>query len=99
MALTKIVTIENKFLNVDDYTNELTQTETIENAYIVISDIRGNKENLTIAINIYTEDKTKIKQIKRYCFTPSVGDGAVNFIAQGYEYLKTLDEFKDATDC
>jgi hypothetical protein len=32
-----------------------------------------------------------------YNFVPSL-EGA-NFIAQAYEYLKTLPEFKGATDC
>ena len=33
-------------------------------------------------------------------FTPSVGNGAnLNIVKQTYEYLKTLDTYKDLTDC
>ena len=33
-------------------------------------------------------------------FTPSVGNGAnLNIVKQTYEHLKTLDTYKDLTDC
>ena len=33
-------------------------------------------------------------------FTPSVANGAnLNIVKQTYEYLKTLDTYKDLTDC
>lgn len=76
----------------------------VSNAYIRIDNLEGNKEFLNITTKSYvdsdsaTEGKSELSTI-RYAFTPSVADGAANFIKQGYEHLKTLDAFAGATDC
>lgn len=77
---------------VDDF---LTFTDT----YIKINKIEGSKNNLKIIVNVYTNsDCSVLLDIKQYNFTPSVEDMSFNFIKQGYEYLKTLKEYKDAVD-
>lgn len=74
------------------------------NSYIRIDTISGYKSSLTISVNIYSSQELFISgqgylEQKMYNFVPSVENYASNFIKQGYEYLKTLDEYKDATDC
>lgn len=55
-------------------------------------------------INIYKDASSKssnpnlIIDSKSFSFTPSIADGADNFIAQAYAHLKTLDEFDGYTD-
>ncbi|APM39386.1 hypothetical protein [Clostridium kluyveri] len=73
------------------------------NAYIRIDTINGYKGRLDISVNSYISQadfqggKGYLEQ-KFYHFAPSIEDSAPNFIKQGYEHLKTLDEFKDAID-
>lgn len=71
-------------------------TLTIDNCYITVSSISGDKELVKISILCRGTD---VSVIRYYQFQPSVEDGSVNFIKQAYEYLKTLPEFADATDC
>ena len=67
--------------------------------YIKINKIDGNKQNLKIIVNIYTNsDCVILLDAKEYNFTPSIADNSVNFLKQGYDYLKTLDEYKDTID-
>lgn len=70
----------------------------IENVYCKIDSINGNKNTVEIRINIY-KDKTKQVFISSaiYNFEPNL-ESADNFIKQGYDYLKTLNEYKDAVD-
>lgn len=70
----------------------------IENVYCKIDSINGNKNNVEIRINIY-KDETKQVFISSniYNFEPSL-ENVDNFIKQGYDYLKTLNEYKGAVD-
>lgn len=76
---------------------------TVSNAYIRIDAMNGSKDNIAISVNSYfsqqafTDGNNYLKQ-QLISFVPSVDDGAVNFIKQGYEHLKTLQEFAGATD-
>lgn len=75
----------------------------IENAYIRVDTISGYKGGITISVNSYTTQdafNTGAGYLKQqiYTFTPSVVNSASNFIKQSYEYLKSLEEFKEATD-
>lgn len=56
--------------------------------------IVGDKNNIEFNLNIYINEE--IIECKTYNFIPLLDNG--NFIKQAYEYLKTLDEFKDAKD-
>ena len=59
---------------------------------------------LDISVNSYVSKETFDSEYgyleqKIYNFIPSVEDTSSNFIKQGYEYLKTLDEYADLVDC
>jgi hypothetical protein len=71
----------------------------LKNAYIKIDTISGNKNTLEINVIIYSEknDEKLPVQATKYAFAPSLNDK--NFIAQAYEYLKTLPEFANTVDC
>ena len=65
------------------------------NAYWKIIKLSGSKHAMTIETYAFVNSE-RIKD--HVCsFTPSL-EGK-NFIAQAYEYLKTLPEFADAVDC
>lgn len=73
------------------------------NAYVRISYIYGSKTSVAIRVDVYLsqdaflDNKKPLQNSKNYYFTPSL-DATDNFLKQGYQYLKTLDEFKDAKD-
>lgn len=73
----------------------------VPNAYHKIDSIGGDKNQIFITLGIYTDATNNKKWLttKTYSFVPDVSDVTDNFIKQGYEYLKTLDEFADAVDC
>lgn len=75
----------------------------LTNAYIRIDKQSGTKEQIDLRVRTYVsrEAKDNLKQWADesiYSFVPLVDDGSVNFIKQGYEYLKTLPEFLTAID-
>lgn len=72
---------------------------TFTDTYIKINNMYGDKNNLKIIVNIYTSsDCSVLLDAKEYNFIPSIADISFNFLKQGYDYLKTLDDYKDATD-
>jgi hypothetical protein len=66
-----------------------------KNAYWKIEKIEGNKDSMRVEICATANGQ----EVERFVsvFNPSL-DGK-NFIAQGYDYLKTLPEFDGAIDC
>lgn len=66
----------------------------LSNAYVKVCSVEGTKKDLRISVQITSGEKTMGKSFN---FSPNM-DGR-NFIAQAYEYLKTLPEFAGATDC
>lgn len=76
------------------------QTLTFNDAYFKIERVYGNKHSVQIEVTGYDNSERHNEIFQRnYSFIPEVEDGAENFIKQGYEYLKTLDEYADAIDC
>lgn len=76
----------------------------VNNAYIRVDTVNGCKGGLTISVNSYISKEAfdngqGYLEQKFYYFIPSVEDGSLNFIKQGYEHLKTLPEYVDAVDC
>lgn len=74
-----------------------------KDTYTIIYQIGGTKESLKIQVFWYVDkqarmDKLKPIEVKNYSFAPNVEIGSENFIKQGYEYLKTLEEFQFALD-
>jgi hypothetical protein len=88
MALSKSITL------LDNFNIEVSITE----AYIKIENIYGTKSNLTFAL-AYKKHKDDIEPFNTEAFEFIPMLEGVNFIAQGYEHLKTLPEFADAIDC
>jgi len=76
----------------------------LDNIYIRIEEVRGNKNDIYVLANAYVSKDGFLQgnnylEQNAYIFTPNVEDTASNFIKQGYEYLKTLEEYKDSVDC
>lgn len=75
----------------------------VEDCYVKISYISGNKEKLYITIQ-YFKDKAaadaRLPHIEeaQYLFVPSTNDDSLRWDKQTYEYLKTLPEFEGAID-
>lgn len=75
----------------------LTKSVLFDNSYIKVSHISGDKTQLSLVASfLIAKDSALICQ-STYAFIPDLDGG--NFIKQAYEYLKTLPEFADATDC
>ena len=65
-------------------------------AYVSVISVTGNKSTVTALVNF----KGQANQFNKHYEVPvSVGENAKNYIAQVYEYLKTLPEFDGAVDC
>lgn len=68
--------------------------------YTVITRIEGDKTFIQFEVeDRRLSNQENVIQYLKYNFVPSVEDNSDNFIKQGYEYLKTLEEYKDAVDC
>lgn len=95
----------------EDYKDKLTEEQfnqlddieknfTIQDAYYKIDSINGTKDQIEIKVAIYKDSLKQVSYaVKAYKFTPIVDEESLNFIKQGYEYLKTLEEYADAVDC
>jgi hypothetical protein len=71
----------------------------LSNCYVQIFNVSGNKDSMCIEVVIYLDStKSTIIEHKKYWFTPNTSNDSMNFIKQGYEYLKTLPEYENALD-
>lgn len=70
----------------------------IEDCYMKITNINGSKDKITLEVTIYSNDKIYQIDTQSYTFVPDVSDSSTNFIKQGYDYLKTLDEYSGCID-
>ncbi|MVX62231.1 hypothetical protein GKZ28_00765 [Clostridium chromiireducens] len=69
-----------------------------ENAYIQITNIVGNKDQVTLSITIYdSSSKQYIIGTDNYTFIPSSDLNSLRWDKQGYEQLKT-NKYTDAID-
>lgn len=85
-------------------TIELQNGLTVNDSYIRIDTINGHKGVIIISVNNYVSqeaflDGAPYLEQKFYTFTPDVSPTAKELWTQGYEHLKTLDEYADAIDC
>lgn len=76
--------------------------ESVRNAYAQINTISGAKHRLSFNVMYYSkqplpESDTVRFYAETFVFVPDLN--GKNFIAQGYEYLKTLPQFENAQDC
>ena len=65
-------------------------------SYCKVERVAASKANAVAFILYLSEDKSIVLGNKEISFTPSVEDESKNFIAQAYEYVKTLPEFLGA---
>lgn len=80
-----------------DMPKEIIQHGKVETVYARVTSVDGGKEGMLILLTFFTPDKSTIRGIKKHRFVPNLnGD---NFIAQAYQYLKTLPEYTGAQDC
>ena len=70
------------------------QHVTISDVYAKVLSVTGNKASIIASVG-FIKDVKLAERI--YTFTPDL-EGP-NFIKQAYQFLKTLPEFSDATDC
>lgn len=68
----------------------------IPDCYCKIVRVSGDKAGVTMIVEFSVSGARQFD--KSYSFVPSVADGSDNFIKQGYEHLKTLDEFYGSID-
>jgi len=69
-------------------------TVNLQNAYVKVENVNGSKELITATVTTRIGENTKTKF---YSFAPDMNGS--NYIKQAYEYLKTLPEFADTSDC
>lgn len=79
----------------------------VENAYLKITSLQivtgGVNKACTIHLSSYkdkcsADENLSVLESKCESFIPVFGNEVKDIKAQAYEYLKTLDEYKDATD-
>jgi len=87
MALSKKIELENNF----------GEKSLFPDCYIKIDGINGDKNNINLNVSFYNNvnDKRFLKSAV-ISFVPTLDK---NFIEQGYDYLKTLEEFENTIDC
>jgi hypothetical protein len=97
MALRKIIEAEGKVIVQTSIGSIENGTQRISfSAYIKVTSISGNKNQVKANVHFASDAAQFTKQ---YQVPMSVEVGSVNFIAQVYEHLKTLEEFAGAEDC
>lgn len=87
MALKKQITLKTNFG--DDVT--------FNEAYIKVENLMGDKSQLRVDVSVHKSQNEQVVDRKNYLFTPDLA--GKNFIAQAYDYMKTLPEWSGATDC
>ena len=102
MALKKDIVIHGQTYITDnsDASNIYLMGESsiVIDTYIKVSSFSGNKEKMKFDVSYINKDTNIIMYIKNYYLTIEL-KSTRNTIEQCYDYLKTLDEFKDAEDC
>jgi hypothetical protein len=87
MALTKIITLVNNFQEFSIF----------EDAYLKVTSFSGSKEAVSFALSIFKKKDGVLLQKQEYVY--AIDLEGPNLIKQAYQFLKTLPEFSDATDC
>lgn len=69
----------------------------VESAYARVEHISSNKNTLGMQVNFYTSIENEAFETLNYQTDLKIDDS--NYFKQAYEYLKTIDEFKESEDC
>ena len=85
-----------------DYFDELLEV-TVPNCYYKISRLVGNKYGMELYLDVFRNKENADSNVRKlitkmYVFQPDVSESASNIYIQGYDYLKTLDEYKNSID-
>lgn len=97
MALRKNIEVQGESSIKTEFGTVKTGEQKIEfSAYIKILSFYGDKNKIEANVNFRSDAQSFNKQ---YQIPVSVESGSANFVAQAYNYLKTLPEFAGATDC
>jgi hypothetical protein len=97
MALRKIIALEGKASVQTAFGIVETGAQQVSfSAYVKVMSISGDKSQLIANVQ-FVGDVAKFN--KQYQIPVSIETNAPNFIAQVYEYLKTLPEFVGAENC
>ena len=67
-----------------------------EGCYVLITHISG-RDRIELEYAYFDEDTGERLDVRLTIFTPDL-DGP-NYLKQGYQHLKSLEEFDEATDC
>ncbi len=77
----------------------------VTDAYVKIMYVRASIDTVTAYLKAYKDRNSMLDgypQIEGYAktvsFTPEIGLNKGDFVTQGYAFMKSQDEFKDATD-
>lgn len=87
MALQKNITLKTNFGTDAKFTN----------AYVRVDSVKVEKNFAQALVQTHKEKGGQVIEQKGYSFEYNLN--GLNPIAQAYNYLKTLTEFQDATDC
>ena len=87
MALKKSTTLIDNFGHSIEFSN----------CYIRVFEVSGGKEMISASMSWHSGAGQRSLLVQSFQFVPDMN--GQNFIRQAYEYLKTLPEFANATDC
>jgi len=79
--------------------NNFGQISNLVNCYCKVTRVMGDKSQLHAKVDVMNAEKNRVYREETFAFTPSVEDGAKNFIAQAYDHMKSLPQFAGATNC
>lgn len=69
----------------------------VAEGYLKVANVTGDKNRVAFVVSYAVNAAHDSLKTEEFSFMPKMEGG--NFIAQSYEYLKTLKGFEDATDC
>lgn len=76
--------------------NQIVNGLTVNDCYVKIGSINGDKYTIYLLVELKAGKENAPLWTRSFQFTPDM-EGE-NFIKQGYEYLKTLDQFSGSKD-
>jgi hypothetical protein len=72
------------------------QDVTIQDAYLKVINVAGNKNNMQIVVGVFDKKDGNLVEKIDGVFVPNLED---NFIKQAYRHLKTVAQFVGSEDC
>lgn len=79
--------------------NNFGQISNLANCYCKVTRVVGDKDQIHAKMDVMNPERTRVYREETFAFTPSVEAGSKNFIAQAYDYVKSLPEYAGSTDC